>query len=863
MPDVELRLIADNEPYIGGIKESQIAYQQFLDKIKSGEINRQELIQGVVEGIQEESSMLKQVDQQTNKSSESLRSQLRKMREELAKMEMAGLRNTKAFKDLAFRAGELADQSGDTSQRIKILASDTKNLDAAMSISTGLAGGFAVAQGTMALFGGESENLQRQLVKLQGGMNLLNGLQQVANTLNKDSAARVVVAAKAQQLYNLVVGKSTGALKGFRIALALTGIGLAVIAIGALVANWDKLTAAIENFLSPQDEAIKKLKEQKEITDSLAVSNDLLVQSKENENKKLQAIGGNEDLIYKNRVEAIMSTLKLMHEQIKVTESELEQQQHLLNIGGLSKKQREETVKKMDELTVKISDQRKAHSELATELQVITIQEQKRIQNAKDKTRQEADEKEIERKKELVDLLKDLAQKEEDARLSLLTGKSRIDAEEKIQLEEVDLLEKHLEKIGGLNKKSLNELNNLRVVIAVKANEERKALDEEEKNQTQEKNDKLKDLQRKIEEDQLELINAGEIEKLQLKKKFLTQDLVLEKAKGTAESELISKNIEQQIGIIQNQINKLSTAKGKEGFSIWRLLGFDPNSEEGKKGIEAAKQSTSIILEQVAQIMDAELQQAEQHTQLVEQRLKEAESQLEEEKRLQEDGLANNVDLKRQEIDQLKIEKDKALEEEKKTKKAQLLLDSATQLSSLITATAKIWETSSSLGPILGPILAIAATALMFGSFVASKVKATQMINQSNQLETGGHGDDKGIIKGRRHSQGGESFLDNIKVEQGERWGVLNRQASIKYASLFPEMIDSMNNLQYPTMLFKTGNQIINIDTKKMTSKLDSIDSGIKILNQNISNQSDAFYVGKTRVIKLSKNHTRIIHAAN
>lgn len=862
MPDIELRLIADNEQYIGGIKESQTVYQQFLDKIKSGEINRQELIQGVVEGIQEESSMLKQVDQQTNKSSESLRSQLRKMREELAKMEMAGLRNTKAFKDLSLKAGELASQSADTSQRIKVLASNTKNLDAAMSISTGLAGGFAVAQGTMALFGGESENLQRQLVKLQGGMNLLNGLQQVANTLNKDSAARVVVAAKAQQLYNLVVGKSTGALKGFRIALALTGIGLAVIAIGALVANWDKLTTAIENFLSPQDEAIKKLKEQKEITDSLAVSNDLLVQSKENENKKLQAIGGNEDLIYKNRVEAIMSTLKLMHEQIKVTESELEQQQHLLNIGGLSKKQREETVKKMDELTAKISDQRKAHSDLATELQVITIQEQKRIQNAKDKTRQEADEKEIERKKELVDLLKDLAQKEEDARLSLLTGKSRIDAEEKIQLEEVDLLEKHLEKIGGLNKKSLNELNNLRVVIAVKANEERKALDEEEKNQTQEKNDKLKELQRKIEEDQLELINAGEIEKLQLKKKFLTQDLTLEKAKGTAESELISKNIEQQIGIIQNQINKLSTAKGKEGFSIWRLLGFDQNSEEGKKGIEAAKQSTSIILEQVAQIMDAELQQAEQHTQLVEQRLKEAESQLEEEKRLQEDGLANNVDLKRQEIAQLKIERDKALEEEKKTKKAQLLLDSATQASSMITATAKIIESFSGM-PIIGQILSIAAIALMWGTFAASKVKATQMINQSNQLETGGHGDDKGIIKGRRHSQGGEKFLDNLEVEQGEIWGVLNRQASIKYASLFPEMIDSMNNLQYPNMLFKAGNQIINIDTKKMTSKLDSIDSGIKILNQNISNQSDAFYVGKTRVIKLSKNHTRIIHAAN
>lgn len=51
----------------------------------------------------------------------------------------------------------------------------------------------------------------------------------------------------SQRAYNAVVGTSTGALKTFRLALAATGIGAAIVAIGFLVANWDKLFGSIKN----------------------------------------------------------------------------------------------------------------------------------------------------------------------------------------------------------------------------------------------------------------------------------------------------------------------------------------------------------------------------------------------------------------------------------------------------------------------------------------------------------------------------------------------------------------------------------------------------------------------------------------
>lgn len=372
------------------------------------------------------------------------------------------------------------------------------------------------------------------------------------------------------------------------------------------------------------------------------------------------------------------------------------------------------------------------------------------------------------------------------------------------------------------------------------------------------KRDKLNDLQRKIDEDQLELIGASETEKLKLKQKFLIEDLMLLQTKGDAESKLIAENIQQQIDIIQNEIDKASSEKS---FNIWRLLGIDPDSDQGKKAIDALKESTSIILSNIKSIMDAEVQQAEQHTQMIEDRLSEAEDALDKELELQKDGYANNVDAKRAEIAQLKLEKEKALEDEKKIKNAQLLLESAEQVSSLITATANIWESSSGLGPILGPILAIAATALMWGSFAAAKIKAAQLAS-SEKLEQGGYGDDTGIIKGKRHSQGGERFLDHVEVEQGEAWGVFNRSAVNKYGSFIPQLVESMNSLQFSPN-FKSPNTIVKLDTKKMQSELESINTGIRILNENMSNQSDVFYAGRSRVVKLAKNHIRIIHDKN
>jgi hypothetical protein len=220
--------------------------------------------------VDKEITVKVRAEDDTQKATQSAKARLRDLQKQMLDLEAAGQKNTDQFRRMAAEAGSLKDAIGDTSAQVKALASDTRTLDTFTSAIQGIAGGFAVAQGAAALFGEESEDVQKAMMKVQAALALVNGATAVANALNKDSALMVNLNAAAQRVYAIAVGTSSGALKAFRIALVSTGIGAAVVAIGLLIANFDKLTAAVKGFLGIKvkenlDEQIKLMERAAEI----------------------------------------------------------------------------------------------------------------------------------------------------------------------------------------------------------------------------------------------------------------------------------------------------------------------------------------------------------------------------------------------------------------------------------------------------------------------------------------------------------------------------------------------------------------------------------------------------------------------
>lgn len=216
--------------------------------------------------LQEEKALKKQKEaaEKNVNTQISLRTQLRNVREELALLEANGQRGTEAFKKLQQEAGRLTDAIGDATTQARIFSHDNRGLQGMISGLSGVVGAFSAAQGAVALFAGENENLQKVMLKVQSLMSITIGLQQVANTINKDSAFMLTTVAKAKELLAAATNKLTIALGGSTIVakalMATLTLGLSV-AITVIIAALSKLQSKQAEAKKAQEEFNKKVSE--------------------------------------------------------------------------------------------------------------------------------------------------------------------------------------------------------------------------------------------------------------------------------------------------------------------------------------------------------------------------------------------------------------------------------------------------------------------------------------------------------------------------------------------------------------------------------------------------------------------------
>lgn len=172
----------------------------------------------------------KVIELEVKTNAQSLKSQLREAQQEVQSLsDKFGATSNEAI-NAAKRAAQLKDAIGDAKALTDAFNPDAK-FNALSSSIGGVVNGFQAYEGALGLVGVESAQLQEQLLKVQSAMALSQGLQGLGEA--RDSFKQL--GAVAKNVFTSIKG-----------AIGATGIGLLVIAVGALVSNWKELTGWVE-----------------------------------------------------------------------------------------------------------------------------------------------------------------------------------------------------------------------------------------------------------------------------------------------------------------------------------------------------------------------------------------------------------------------------------------------------------------------------------------------------------------------------------------------------------------------------------------------------------------------------------------
>lgn len=262
--------------------------------------------------------------------------------------------------------------------------------------------------------------------------------------------------------------------------------------------------------------------------------------------------------------------------------------------------------------------------------------------------------------------------------------------------------------------------------------------------------------------------------------------------------------------IDENLAKALDKLQGKQRrkVDIWDLLFgskqtdaygnvFKKLDDDSKAFISELINSLNTAMQYMDEFMDKRIEMAEIAVEAAQKESEAAKTNLDYEMEARANGYANNVDLARREYEEKLAIEQKAVEEKKRLEKVKEGIDTISQISSLITSSALIWQSAMAFGIPIGPILAATVTALMWGSFAASKIKAAQVAN----AKTYGEGGMEYIDYGGSHASGKDVDFGRTKegrprrVEKGEVVSVINKKNVEKYGvSNIENIVNSLNN---------------------------------------------------------------------
>ena len=363
----------------------------------------------------------------------------------------------------------------------------------------------------------------------------------------------------------------------------------------------------------------------------------------------------------------------------------------------------------------------------------------------------------------------------------------------------------------------------------------------------------LLDIQQDFAQSEFDLLDKNERQKtqfrLQMERERLQKILELNRKNGkdlTAE----------QAATIRNQIAAIDkTAKSTPYKNLYEVLGIGINSEQQ----DAFNTAINATVDGINTAIDAWMKEADAAINAANARVDAAQSALDAEIEARNNGYANNVIQAQKDLELEKQQQQKVIEEKQKAQKAQLAIDTMTQASSLITASANIWSSLSGI-PIVGVGLAVAALATMWASFLASKAKAAQVTK-----ETYGDGTVE-LLQGGSHASGNDIDLGmtkdgkNRRAEGGEYFAIINKRNSRRFGSIIPDVINSFNDGTFADKYQRANSDMAGVALAMVGSNgtdVSALERGVDAIRKQ--GERTRFVDGDGNTIEVYKNVTRKI----
>lgn len=261
--------LADLKTAQGGVqdltKRNPIGFQRSGDSGTTAQFGFQTSSQTAeIHKLEQQEKALQLATNNASKGFTNLTQELKVNERTLQTLRAAGLADTDAFKKLQDQTNHTRKEFNDFAKQQKILSSDLPALTGLTVAAKGLAGTYAVGAGAAAIFGDENGKIEKEVAKLIAIMTVLNGLQEAHELLEQKDAIATALNTAAQKAYAFAVGESVGAMKAFRIALALTGLGLLLITLGYIIVNFKELFTVVDPVVKGIDDLKDVTKESKD-----------------------------------------------------------------------------------------------------------------------------------------------------------------------------------------------------------------------------------------------------------------------------------------------------------------------------------------------------------------------------------------------------------------------------------------------------------------------------------------------------------------------------------------------------------------------------------------------------------------------